>query len=377
MTFTAYPTFTLIFLDSYHSQVAQGRFTRRFLPDPAQEQAAQHLQEVFEYLTRHSRAKALVQARLGFKPRHSSSQTGLWLWGGVGSGKTSLMDLFYESLPLRKKRRLHFHRLMYYVHMKLKQCGDMGEPLNHIAADLASDYKVICLDEFFVIDIADAMILHGLMEGLCKRGVTLVATSNTHPDRLYEGGLQRERFLPTIELIKTHLKVFELVTESDYRLKRLEDAETYCLIDDDSASPMELIFQQMASDFVRSNTEIDVQDRKIPVCRLSHDVIWFDFEALCGAQRSVDDYIVISRCFTSVLLSGVPVFDQDSDNAARRFIHMVDEFYDRSVKLILSAHAEPDELYQGERLKKEFERTASRLHEMRTRNYQARPHLTH
>ncbi len=364
-----------MFIDAYETQIAR----RQFTPDPVQYKAAQQFQLLFDHLTRHSRAKALIRDRLRRLKSNSPTQTsGLWLWGTVGSGKTYLMDLFFNSLPLRKKRRMHFHRFMRHIHHKLKYMQDRRNPLDLLAARMAKKYKVLCIDEFFVSDITDAMILAGLLEGLFRRQVTVVATSNCAPDSLYEGGLQRERFLPAIELIKTHMTVFELATAYDYRLQHLDQTETYCLSSNGAAEPvLRDHFEYLASDLDRTETTIEVESRTIPVKRLSHDAIWFDFDDLCQSPRCVDDYIAIARCFHTVLVSGIPVFDSSTDDSARRFIEMIDEFYDRNVTLIVSAAAEPDQLYQGKRLELEFERTASRLHEMRSHAYLGRSHRLH
>ena len=364
-----------MFIDAYEAQIAQ----RHFTADPSQYQAAQQFQLIFDHLTRHSRARALIHDRLRrLKSNAPAQMSGLWLWGSVGSGKTYLMDLFFNSLPLRKKRRMHFHRFMQHIHHKLKHMQDRRDPIDLLAARMAKKFKVICIDEFFVSDITDAMILAGLLEGLFRRRVTLVATSNCAPDKLYEGGLQRERFLPAIEMIKKHMTVFELATSCDYRLQHLDETETYCLSANGAAEPiLQDHFRYLASDLDRKETTIEVEGRTIPVKRLSHDAIWFDFDDLCQSPRCVTDYISIARCFHTVLVSGIPVFDSSMDDSARRFIEMIDEFYDRNVTLIVSAAAEPDQLYQGKRLKKIFERTASRLHEMRSQAYLGRSHLLH
>ena len=365
-----------MFLDAYRAEVRRGKFR----PDPAQAAAAERLQEVFDHLTRRSRARAVLRSRLArvARRRRPDEPDGLWLWGRVGSGKTCLVDLFFHSLPLRKKRRLHFHRLMRFVHLELKRLGERREPLDHIAAQLARRYRVLCLDEFFVADIANAMILSELLDGLCRRRTVLVATSNTHPDGLYEGGLQRARFLPAIALLKAHLAVHELSADTDYRALHLGDADTYCVTADGADAPaLARHFERVASDLVRKDTTVEVAGRQIPVRRLSHDAIWFDFDALCATPRSVDDYIEIARCFGLVVVSGVPVFGPEDDDAARRFTHLIDEFYDRGVKLALSASGPPGALYRGRRLAREFERTASRLREMGTAEYLARPHRAH
>lgn len=364
-----------MFIDTYQAQITQ----RQYTPDPAQYEAARQFQRIFDHLTRHSRTKALIRDRLRRLDSASPEATsGLWLWGSVGNGKTYLMDLFFHALPLRKKRRMHFHRFMRHIHHKLKQLQDRRNPVDLIAAHMAKKYRVICIDEFFVSDIADAMILGGLLDGLFRRGVTLVATSNSAPDSLYENGLQRERFLPAIEQIKQHMTVHELATSCDYRLQHLDKAETYCIGSNGAAGPaLQAHFRHMASDTVEEETTIEIEGRSIPVKRLSHDAIWFDFDCLCQSPRCVNDYIAIARCFHTVLVEGIPVFDSSMDDSARRFIEMIDEFYDRNVALIVSAADEPDRLYRGMRLKREFERTASRLHEMRSKAYLGRSHRLH
>ena len=365
-----------MFLHTYQSQLDQ----RQFSFDPAQQDAAHELQRVYEQLTRSSRGQKLVRDWLNRlkRSRASGDNTGLWLWGSVGSGKTYMMDMFFNALPIEQKRRMHFHRFMRHVHYKLKAISEKQNPLDLIAAHFAKRYRVLCLDEFFVLDVADAMLLAGLMEGLFKRGVTLVTTSNSHPDDLYEGGLQRQRFLPAIELIKAHMTVFELSAACDYRLHHLGRTQTYCLSDQpDAEQHLKQYFNHLASHVVKKDTSVEVEGRRISVKRLSHDAIWFDFDALCQSPRCTSDYIAISRCFHTVLISNIPLFGEDQEDSARRFIEMIDEFYDRGVKLIVSAAAEPDALYRGKRLQQEFERTSSRLYEMRTREYLGRQHQLH
>ncbi len=365
----------VMFLDAYEEQIAR----RRYTADPAQQAAARQFQRVFDHLTRNSRAKALIKDRLRrLKSNPDESTAGLWLWGSVGSGKTYLMDMFFHSLPLRKKRRLHFHRFMRQIHHELEGLRNRRDPVDLIAAQMAKRYRVLCIDEFFVSDITDAMILGGLLEGMFRRRVTVVATSNSAPDDLYAGGLQRERFLPAINQIKKRMMVYELATSRDYRLQHLDQTKTYCVTGNGTAeATLEDHFRHMASDLVRDQTTIEVEDRTIPVKRLSHDAIWFDFNDLCQSPRCVRDYISIARCFHTVLVSGVPTFDSSMEDSARRFIEMIDEFYDRNVTLIVSAAAEPDKLYRGKRLRREFERTASRLHEMRGHAYLGRSRRLH
>lgn len=309
------------------------------------------------------------------QPPRPQPLTGLYLWGGVGRGKTYLMDTFYDCLPFPEKRRMHFHRFMHSVHGQLKQVRDEQNPLKLVARDFAADARVLCFDEFFVSDITDAMILAGLLEALFEHGVTLVATSNIPPEDLYRDGLQRERFVPAIRLLQQHTRVLNVDGGTDYRLRYLEQAEIYHAPLDEAAERMlEEEFRRLAPEEGKRDCSITIEGRRIPVRALADDVVWFDFHAVCDGPRSQTDYIEISREFHTVFVSNVPVLDMTMENQARRFISLVDEFYDRKVKLIITAAAEPEHLYQGKRLRFEFERTISRLQEMQSRDYLARPH---
>ncbi len=301
---------------------------------------------------------------------------GLYIWGGVGRGKTYLMDLFFETLAVKAKRRVHFHRLMRDVHERLAALGKVADPLDRVAADIASEARVLCLDEFFVSDIGDAMILSGLFDGLFRRGVTLVTTSNMQPDDLYQDGLQRQRFLPAIDLLNTRTQVVNLDGSVDYRLRLLRQAGTYLTPDDASArASLQKFFDESASSQITSKQMLDINGREIRTHSCAKGIVWFDFSDLCDGPRSQNDYIEIARWYPTVIIAGVPALDQTLDDQCRRFIAVVDEFYDRRVKLILSAATGVDALYSGERLSSEFERTASRLIEMRSTDYLAAPHL--
>ena len=301
---------------------------------------------------------------------------GLWLWGGVGRGKTFLVDQFFAELPLAAKRREHFHRFMHDVHAGLRRHAGKPSPLEHVAAGIAGQARLLCFDEFAVNDVADAMILASLLEELFRNGVTLVATSNLAPTELYRDGLQRARFLPAIARIERHCKVMELDAGVDYRLRRLERAQLFLGPGiADAEARMTAEFERMADGAGVADVDVEVEGRPVRAVREGEDVVWFRFRKLCDGPRSAADYIEIARCYHTVLVSGVPVMASASDDAARRFIAMVDEFYDRGVKLILTAAAAtPEGLYRGERLAFEFRRTASRLHEMQGREYLARPH---
>jgi cell division protein ZapE len=301
---------------------------------------------------------------------------GLYIWGGVGRGKTFLMDLFFGWLGITGKRRVHFHRIMRSVHEQMKTLDGLEDPLDRVAADIADSTRVLCFDEFYVSDIADAMILGRLLEGLFSRGVTLVATSNTRPDDLYKDGLQRQRFLPAIELINSHTRVVEMGGSLDYRLRLLQQSGTYLAPDDAaSASKLQYFFDESASCQPDENRDLDINGRAIRAFRAAKGIAWFEFDAVCDGPRSQNDYIELARWYPAVIVSGVPQLDGSRDDQARRFIALVDEFYDRRVKLILSAAVPADQLYTGNRLRFEFDRTISRLMEMQSTDYLAAPHL--
>jgi cell division protein ZapE len=348
-----------------------------YAPDPAQQAVVTRLESLRVELERNPPPRRALAGRLLARlrmPPAPSAVRGLYLWGGVGRGKTFLMNLFHASLAI-PSRRTHFHRFMQEAHALLRDHRDQADPLTRVAATLAADCRVLCFDELAVADIADAMILAGLFEALIGRGVALVFTSNFAPQELYRGGLQRQRFLPAIDLIERHTEVLALAGDVDYRLRELEREPLY--LDAGSAESGALLakrFEAIAGQEGEAGGGIEIESRRIPVLRRSPGVIWFRFSDLCDGPRSQADYIEIARSFHTVLLSGVPQFDGASDNQARRFIGLIDEFYDRGVKLVLSAAAAPGQLYRGERLAFEFARTASRLAEMQTHAYLEKPH---
>ena len=300
---------------------------------------------------------------------------GVYLWGAVGRGKTLIMDSFYAALHVRRKERTHFYRFMRLVHAELRAIKDREQPIELVAARLAQRIRILCLDEFFVSDIADAMILGALFDGLFRRGVTLVITSNVPPAELYKEGLQRRRFLPAIAAIEAHMDVVHLDGGVDYRLRELEQAPTYL----DSALPttaalLKQRFAALAGGAPGRATTLVIEGRSITALSVGPGLAWFDFKDICEGPRSQNDYIELARLYHTVFISNVPQFTRNDENAARRFIMLVDEFYDRNVNVVISAAAAPGSLYRGERLQSEFSRAASRLIEMQTQHYLAGQH---
>jgi cell division protein ZapE len=358
----------------YERQIAQ----RGFRADPAQVAVVGRLEALRSRLIAADRASHSLRGRLLRSLGHghpSAPVRGIYLWGPVGRGKTWLMDLFFHSLPFQEKRRRHFHRFMHDVHSELKGLRELEAPLETVAERIAANTRVLCFDELFVSDIADAMILGNLFDGLFRRGVTLVATSNVPPHDLYRNGLQRQRFLPAIELIERHTEIVATEGDRDYRLRQLTQAGTYLAAGDSSTEPrLRALFAELSDHGDASDGVVEIEGRPIPVVRHSERAVWFNFEALCSGPRSQDDYIEIARNYQSVVVSDVPVMDATRDDEARRFIALIDELYDRCVQLVISAAAAPGQLYRGERLLLEFQRTASRLTEMQSEEYLVRGH---
>ena len=351
---------------------AEGVASGRWQADPAQQEALAALDRIHDQLTAGHTAGWLDRL-LGRRP---AAPRGLYLWGSVGRGKTFLIDLCYEQLPITGKRRVHFHRFMGEVHARLAALGEVSDPLDRVAGEWADDLRLLCLDEFFVTDIGDAMILSRLLRGLFARGVCLMTTSNIAPDGLYRDGLQRARFLPAIELLGKHCEVVHLDSPTDYRLRTLSQAPVYLHPADDAAeAALRGHYRRLTADYGHEPDQLTINGRAIPVRDHDEGVAWFDFAALCDGPRAVADYIEIARDFHTVLLSGVPVFEPGDDDRFRRFVHLVDEIYDRHVNLIASAAAAPTALYRGERLQLEAERCGSRLIEMQSRDYLASEHL--
>ncbi len=354
-----------------------------FVADEAQEKAIEELELLYERLLERwdsSSNNALSKWLSSVTQKKATPIIGLYFWGGVGRGKTYLMDIFYESLPFEEKMRTHFHRFMRRIHHELKLLDNEKDPLVKVAGKIAEEAKVICFDEFFVSDITDAMILANLLEALFERNVVLVTTSNIIPDELYKDGLQRARFLPAIELLKQHTRVVNVDGGIDYRLRTLEKTKLYhCPISADSHSELEKSFGELITDSVtiEENISIEIEGREIKAIKVADDVAWFHFRALCDGPRSQNDYIELAREYHAVIVEGVPELGEKNDDMAKRFIYLVDEFYDRNVKLIISAEKPIIELYGKGRAEFEFQRTISRLQEMQSKEYLKSAHKAH
>lgn len=352
-----------------------------FLFDAAQENAVKNLQRLYEDLSNKPLPvsgfkKVLNRWKRVVKKPQTNIIRGIYFWGGVGRGKTYLVDTFYDCLPFNNKMRVHFHRFMHRVHEELKTLQGQSDPLKIIAKRFADETCIICFDEFFVSDITDAMILGTLFEELFAHNVTLVATSNIIPDELYRNGLQRERFLPAIKLINACCDVVNVDSGVDYRLRTLEQAEIYHFpLDQQADENLSRYFQQLSLEVGQKNKVIEINNRALTTVQESDGVVHFEFSTLCESARSQSDYMELSRLYHTVLLANVTQMGGDNDDSTRRFIALVDEFYERNVKLIMSAEVALECLYTDGRLSFEFKRCLSRLQEMQSHDYLASEHL--
>lgn len=346
---------------------------RGYTADSAQMAAANRLQRLYTELLEFKVNRGSTLKRLLARP---VPPKGIYFWGGVGRGKSFLMDCFFDTVPYRRKKRIHFHAFMQRIHKELETFKGEEDPMLKVAEKIAKETRLLCFDEFHVSDIADAMILGRLLTGLENQGVVLVMTSNYPPDGLYPNGLQRENFLPTIELLKRKMDVVEVDTGIDYRLRTLEQVGIYHSPADAAAEKkMGEYFQMVAGETAQHNQNISVLDRSIPTIGIGNNIIWFDFASLCGGPRSQNDYLEIARIYPTVLLSGVPSMSHRQASEARRFTWLVDVFYEYKVKMVITADAEPEKLYTQGALANEFARTVSRLIEMQSKEYLLAPHL--
>ena len=361
-------------LRRYQSRIAEGVIT----PDVAQADAATRLDELASRLTR--------ETGVFRKPK---PETGLYLWGGVGRGKSMLMDMFFEAAQVRRKRRVHFHAFMRDTHAMLAAWRSMDEKarkrskwrvrgndpnvLAPVAKEIAASARLLCFDEFQVTQIADAMILGRLFEGLIERGVTIVVTSNRHPDELYKDGLNRQLFLPFIDMLKTQCDVFELAAERDYRLELLTGMPVWhAPLGDVATRAMDEPWNQLTMSAEPRAMTVDVAGRQIDVPRAGAGVARFGFQDLCARPLGASDYLAIAGEFHTLMIDDIPMLTPDRRSEAVRFISLIDALYETGTKLIASAAGEPDLLYPDGKGSFEFQRTASRLYEMRSKDYLAR-----
>ena len=348
--------------ERYAQAIASGQF----MPDDAQAQAVHELDRVWQELIQ--RYKASKKAFRRF--RRQTAPQGVYMWGGVGRGKTWLMDQFYDSVPFRRKTRMHFHHFMQYVHRELNKLSGQRNPLDSVADQIYKDAVVICFDEFFVSNVTDAMILSDLFQKLFHRGNTLVATSNIAPDGLYKNGIHRDRFIPTIEMVKKHCQVLNVDAGVDYRLRVLKQAQLFkSPLSHYNQNWMAQRFSALTNTQQHSSEPIIINQRTVETIAHTEDVLWCEFSELCFKPRSPADFIEIANIYNTVLVSNVPHLTDFLSEGTRRFIYLVDEFYDRGVKLLLTSEDSIIEIYQGEKLAFEIERTRSRLLEMQSDDY--------
>ena len=301
---------------------------------------------------------------------------GLYIRGEVGRGKTQMMDIFFETLNIQEKKRVHFHRFMKILHDDLDKISAQKDPLKKVAKDISKKTKVLCFDEFYVEDIGDAMLLGRFINELFENKVTLITTSNTHPDNLYRDGLHRSRFLPAIKSIKENCEIYELNSAQDYRLRTLEQLEIFIIgKGDQGIKELESNFTELTNGEFQDGQKIKILGREINTIKLAQGSLWVSFKEICEGPRSAKDYIEVCSEFHTLFVSNVPIMKGSNDDSARRFIALVDECYERNVNLILSMETELEQIYSGERLLEPFKRTISRLEEMRSKEYLSRPHL--
>lgn len=348
--------------DYYHQALAE----RGYAPDVAQLSAIDRLQKFYDDWVTYKQARSSTLKKLFRRP---DIPRGVYLWGGVGRGKSFLMDAFYTTVPLKRKGRLHFHEFMRGVHHQLDEVKGQQDPLDEVARRIAKRYRLICFDEFHVSDVADAMILHRLLFRLFELGTSFVMTSNYEPSTLYPDGLHRDRILPAIKLIQERMDVLNVDTGTDYRRRALEQVRVYLSpVTPDTQVELQQAFERL-SDTAPIKPLLTVENRELKAVALSGSVVWFDFATLCGGPRSQNDYLDLANRFQTIILSDVPRMTVRQASEARRFTWLVDVFYDHKVKLLISAECEPEALYTEGPMANEFHRTVSRLLEMQSREY--------
>ena len=354
---------------TYEAELKQ----RGYTTDPAQQRAIDALERCAAEWTTYKQRRSNALKKMFVKPE---IPRGVYMFGGVGRGKSFLMDCFFNAVPIRRKTRLHFHEFMREVHRELRDLQGTVNPLDELGRRIAERYKLICFDEFHVADVTDAMILHRLLDALFKAGVGFVTTSNFHPDGLYPNGLHRDRILPAIDLLKQKLEVINVDNGTDYRQRTLTHIELYhCPLGEAADAAMDKTFGELAEAH-DEDPVMHIESREIHSRRRAGGVIWFDFQTLCGGPRSQNDYLEIASQFHTLLLSNVPQMAVRQASEARRFTWLIDVLYDRRVKLVMSAAVSPEQLYTDGPMAHEFPRTVSRLGEMQSAEYLALAHRT-
>ncbi|CAA6827222.1 MAG: ATPase, AFG1 family [uncultured Thiotrichaceae bacterium] len=361
-------------LARYQQDIKSGQIQH----DPAQEKAITVLQSLLDELENPTPPPQLKKKGFSFFSRKQEKKEitvkGAYFWGGVGRGKTWIMDQFFTEVNILEKQRYHYHHFMLMVHEELRKLGSGHEsPLEEVAKKMAADVELLCIDEFHVLDIGDAMILAHVIEGLMQNDVVIVTTSNRIPDDLYKNGLQRVRFLPAIELIKQHMHIVELDNGVDYRMKDIAEGISNAQRKNVSQSDKELEtrFAEMARGEIETDIEITINHRTLPVRKKADNIIWMDFAVLFDGPRATSDYIELAENYEAIIVSDLPVLNEESENPARRFLNFVDELYDQKVQLILSTDVALEAIYQGNTLVFEFVRVRSRLNDMQTPDYLA------
>ena len=345
-----------------------------FIRDSAQAKAIEYLDRLWVELMMFKRKRNRF---LGRSLRSPQLPKGLYFYGGVGRGKSFLMDAFYGCLPYRRKRRVHFHAFMAEIHHRLGELKGEKDPLKSVAAEIAKETRVLCFDEFHVSDIADAMILGRLLENLFQEGVVLVATSNYAPSELYPQGQNRSSFLPTISLIEDKLTVLNVDGGEDYRLRTLKPAEVFYIpINSENEQKLADLFSKMTSGKVKQPVKIIINDRELECNARSDKAIWFDFRALCFGPRSQADYLYLAEHYEIVFISGIEKLNSSERSEARRLTWLIDVFYDYRVKFCATSEVSAEEIYTEGDFAEEFVRTVSRMVEMQSEEYLKQPHLT-
>ncbi|MCU7837382.1 MAG: cell division protein ZapE [gamma proteobacterium symbiont of Taylorina sp.] len=359
------------FAETYQNKIDSGLL----ITDSEQQCIVQKMQLIYEEIETlcYSNSNFNMKNLLSFSlDKLQQSVQGIYLWGGVGRGKTFLLDMFFECLTFNNKLRLHFHRFMQIIHESIEELGDIENPLKQTAKNLAQKYKVIYLDEVAIIDIADAMILAELLKYLISNDVILLFTSNTVAENLYKNGLQRARFLPAIDLISACTVIIEIKGDEDYRLNALERVKVYQLTSaENTDTNLQGLYDSLSGGIKlhQDRDDLMINYRHIPVKKWESGIVWFSFDMLCNTHRDSSDYIHIAAFFHTVIISDIYCLNTEHDDIVRRFINLIDIFYDRHINVIISAQTTPDQLYSGKRLQFEFSRTRSRLVEMQTKKY--------